>query len=147
MKNIKLFGVAVPVYLLSVSLVAATLIISGIVYASINILQQYDFGYTKIGESRSVIILQSTNGTVLKNAVNITTICNGTQAINAVLLYNDPSGVARNQPLNLAGTTTFLYDFAGNVNLTVNSIQAGQWQCQLDFVNDTATFLNFVSVI
>lgn len=142
--KIKILGMTIPLWLLSISAVSAILIVSGIVIAQVNILQQHDFGYTKIGESRNVVILQSTNGSISKNSLNITTACNGTQSINANLLYYDPSGVARNQPLILDGTTTFLHNFNGNVTLVINSVQAGQWLCQLNFINDTSTFINFV---
>ena len=147
MKTIKIFSATVPLWLLLTVSLATALLISGIVYATLDILQSYDFGYTKIGETRSIVILRATNGTIIKNSLNISTTCNGTQSINAVLLYKDPSGVSRTQNLNLEGDTVFAYDFIDIVNLTVSSVQAGQYRCQLEFLNDSTTFTNFVSVL
>ena len=127
------------------TIVVATLIISGVVYAYVNILDRHDSGFLKIGQTDSFTIIQSTNGSIAKNSLNISTACGGATAISAALNYFDTSGIPRTQPLNLAGQTAFVYDFQGNVSLALNAVQAGVFNCTLNFQNDSVTFTNFTS--
>jgi len=131
-------------WLVLASSVTASLLIYGVVYGYINILSQHDFGYMKMGQTISATILQ-TNETIPVNNLNITTTCNNANAISASLVYLDPSGITRTQPLNLDGITPMQYDFTGKLNISITATTPNAWNCTLDFQNSSVVFLNFVS--
>ena len=89
MMRFKILGLSIPLWVLLSATIVVGLLITGIVIASVDIIQQHNFGYTKIGESRSVVVLQSVNGSVLKNTLNISTACNGTHIPTLTRMLED----------------------------------------------------------
>lgn len=116
----------------------------GFVYSLATVIGQKDLGYMQIGETHTFTILQ-TNETINPNDLNLSTTCQNGQAISGALNWKDESGIGRNQPLNLNGNTTFTQKITDRLNLTVVAVSASQFNCTLNFINSTVTFLNFTS--
>ena len=126
--------------------VFATLILVGAGISQLSIMKQVDYGQTKIGEPKSLMIAKI-NQTISPGHLNFSTACTGSSLITASVQYFS-GGVLRSDPLNLNGLTVFGVTIdAQPMNITVSSLAQGRWNCTTEPVASNFTNITFVDAL